>query len=68
MKKRKKRWWRGEKLGSKFKEIDLYGEQVSLTYKGDQSYKTIPGAFVSVVVLLTIIAFSTYRFIIFISK
>lgn len=26
LKKRKKRWWRGEKIGSKFKEIDLYGE------------------------------------------
>jgi len=36
LKKRKRRWWRGEKLGSKFKEIDLYGEQVSLTYKGEQ--------------------------------
>jgi hypothetical protein len=26
LKKRNKRWWRGEKIGSKFKEIDLYGE------------------------------------------
>ncbi len=26
LKKRKKKWWRGEKVGSKFKEIDLYGE------------------------------------------
>ena len=25
LKKRKKRWWRGEKVASKFKEIDLYG-------------------------------------------
>ncbi len=61
-------WWRGEKVGSKFKEIDLYGESVSLTYKGEQSYKTMPGAFVSVIVLLTMIAFSTYRCIIFISR
>jgi hypothetical protein len=26
LKKRKKKWWRGEKLRSKFKEVDLYGE------------------------------------------
>ena len=68
LKKRKKRWWRGEKVGSKFKEMDLYGEQVSLTYKGDQSYKTIPGAIVSLIVLLTIFAFGTYRFLVFVSR
>ena len=26
LKKRKKKWWRGQKVGSKFKEIDLYVE------------------------------------------
>ena len=68
LKKRKKKWWRGQKVASKFKEIDLYGEQVSLTYKGDQRYKTMPGAIVSVIVLLTIIAFSIYRCIVFVTK
>jgi len=68
LKKRKKRWWRGEKVGSKFKEIDLYGHQVSLTYKGEQKYNTIPGAIVSVIVILTILAFSSYKCIVFITK
>ncbi len=68
LKKRKKRWWRGEKVGSKFKEMDLYGEQVSLTYKGDQSYKTIPGALMSLIVVLTIMAFGTYRCSVFVMK
>jgi len=68
LKKRKKKWWRGEKLRSKFKEVDLYGEQVSLTYKGEQSFKTMPGAIVSVIVIIVILAFSIYRCITFFTK
>ena len=68
LKKRKKKWWRGEKLVSKFKEIDLYGHSVSLTYKGEQNYKTIPGAIMSLIVILTILAFSTYKSIVFVTK
>ena len=68
LKKRKKRWWRGEKLKSKFKEIDLYGEKVSLTYKGEQTFKTMPGAIVSVIVILVILAFSIYRCIAFVTR
>jgi hypothetical protein len=33
-KSRKKKWWRGQRIKSKFKEIDMYGEQIALTYKG----------------------------------
>ena len=68
MKKRKKRWWKGEKVASKFKEIDLYGEQVSLTYKGEQSYKTLPGAIVSIFVFLIMLAFSSYRILVFVTR
>jgi hypothetical protein len=34
-KNRKKKWWRGQRLKSKFKEVDMYGEQIALTYKGE---------------------------------
>ena len=68
LKKRKKRWWKGEKVLSKFKEIDLYGEKISLTYKGEQTYKTLPGAIISVLVLLTMLAFSTYRCLVFVTR
>jgi hypothetical protein len=68
LKKRKKKWWRGEKLRSKFKEVDLYGEKVSLTYKGEQSFKTMPGAIVSVIVILVILAFSIYRCFAFVNR
>ena len=55
-------------MKSKFKELDFYGEQIALTYKGESSYKTIPGALVTLIVLFTLLAFTLYRFMIFIQK
>lgn len=54
----KKRWWRGERLGSNFKTFDLYGSRVSLTYKGDDAFQTIPGAITSVIIISLLTAFS----------
>ena len=65
---RKKKWWRGQRLKSKFKELDIYGEQISLTYKGESQFKTLPGAVTSLVVMLTLLAFATYRMIILITR
>lgn len=65
---RKKKWWRGQRLNSKFKELDLYGEQISLTYKGENQYKTLPGAMASFLVLMTLLAFATYRMIILVTR
>ena len=67
-KQKKKKWWRGQRLNSKFKEFDIYGEQIGLTYKGDSSFKTTPGAITSLLVLLCMVAFSIYRFSVFINK
>ncbi|TNV83940.1 hypothetical protein FGO68_gene12437 [Halteria grandinella] len=67
-KSRKKKWWRGQRLKSKFKEFDIYGEQIGLTYKGESSFKTTPGAIVSCIVQLLMIAFTIYRLIIFVNK
>lgn len=58
---KKKRWWRGERLGSSFKNIDIYGEQVQLTYKGNSTFKSIPGAIISSIVLVTLISFSIHQ-------
>ena len=65
---RKKRWWRGQRLNSKFKELDIYGEQIGLTYRGENSFKTTPGAITSLLVLSTMVAFSIYKFGIFVNK
>jgi hypothetical protein len=67
-KSRKKKWWRGQRLKSKFKELDMYGEQISLTYKGESQFKTLPGAMASLVVILTLLAFATYRMIILVTR
>ena len=60
---RKKKWWKGQRLNSKFKEVDIYGEQIGLTYKGESSYKTSSGAIVSLIVLMTLFAFSMKQLI-----
>ena len=50
------------------KEFDIYGDHIGLTYKGETSFKTFPGAIVSLIVVLLICAFSLYRTIIFFEK
>jgi hypothetical protein len=46
----------------------MYGEQISLTYKGESQFKTLPGAMTSLVVMLTLLAFATYRMIILVTR
>jgi len=65
---RKKKWWRGQRLNSKFKEFDIYGEQIGLTYKGESTFKTTSGAVVSMVVLLVMLAFFVNQGYIFVNK
>ncbi len=50
-----------QKMRSKLKGFDVYGEQISLTYQGDDTYKTVPGASVSIVVFAVILAYAAYR-------
>ena len=67
-KSRKKKWWRGQRLKSKFKELDFYGEQIALTYKGQSTYKTLPGAITTLMVLMAMTAFTIYRLMILTTK
>jgi hypothetical protein len=46
----------------------MYGEQISLTYKGESQFKTLPGAIASLVVILTLLAFAAYRMIILVTR
>lgn len=45
-----------------FKSIDLFGQTVSLTWNGEEEYKSILGAAVSTVILVLLIAYTIYRF------
>ena len=51
----------GIHLKRQFKSIDLYGRAISLTYKGEDNYKTIPGSIVSFFVLFVMAAFTFYK-------
>jgi hypothetical protein len=50
------------------KDIDIYGQTVKLTYKGDEEFKTYPGAAISLIVCLVLLAFATYRCYVLIGK
>eukprot|EP00347_Sterkiella_histriomuscorum_P021629 403333316 len=59
---------KGRKFCNYFKQIDLYGKQVTLTYKGDDQFKTRIGASISFILLTSLIAFALYKGVILIQK
>ena len=50
------------------KSLDQFGEPVSLTYKGETAYKTLPGALMSIVVLFFMTIFSYKTGVIFVYR
>jgi hypothetical protein len=46
----------------------MYGEQISLTYKGDSHFTTLPGAVTSLVIIMTLLAFAVYRMMILVTR
>jgi hypothetical protein len=44
-----------------FSKIDMFGVNVTLTYKGKQSYSTVPGIILSVICLSVICSFGAYQ-------
>lgn len=45
----------------KFKWFDHYGEKVELTYKGESTFKTKAGAFVSIIIYLILMIYLGYK-------
>jgi len=41
---------------------DLYGQPVSLNYKGEDTYKTCPGGCLSIAVLVTLFCYAVLKF------
>ena len=52
----------------RFKWWDSYGEPISLTYKGEESYKTIPGAIISYIVTIILILYAVQQGYLFITR
>jgi hypothetical protein len=48
--------------------LDIFGEQINLTYKGRETFTTLPGAFGSLIILLTILAFTVFRFYVMVNR
>jgi hypothetical protein len=51
-----------------FKNFDMYGEPITLQYKGEDKYKTNVGACVSILLLIMILAYSLSKGLIFYHK
>ena len=41
--------------------LDLFGEQVNMTYKGRDTFTTLPGSLASLIILMIVLAFTGYR-------
>ena len=51
-----------KKISNLFKEIDLFGEQIVFQIKGADSYKSVLGAIISVVVITIVLAYGYNKF------
>jgi hypothetical protein len=65
--KNKQQNWLKKTLHS-FKSLDVYGEKIEFTYKGQKSYSTFLGASFSVVLLVLVISFLFYELIILFTR
>ena len=48
-------------MKERFKSVDLFGQQVGLTWQGDDQYKTSVGASLSWLIMLVMIAYTIFR-------
>jgi len=48
-------------MKERFKSVDLFGQQVGLTWQGEDQYKTSFGASISWVILVIMIAYTAFR-------
>jgi hypothetical protein len=49
-------------------EFDLFGQEVKLTYKGKESFSTLPGSIISILILITIVGFASYRMYVLVNR
>ncbi|CDW82531.1 UNKNOWN [Stylonychia lemnae] len=50
-----------EGIRDQFKSLDWFGQQIQLTYKGEDSYKTLIGAIVSTLLICILIGFGVFK-------
>ena len=50
-----------ESFSKKLKGLDIYGEQIKLTYKGDDTFKTNIGSIFSIILLMILGSYGVFR-------
>lgn len=48
-------------MKDQFKGFDWFGQTVQLTYKGEEQYRTLLGAFVSFILILVLTGYGTFK-------
>ena len=64
--KKNKRWF--TKVAGSFKSLDVYGERIEFTYKGQKTYQTVLGAFFSILYRVLVICFLCYELLILFTR
>lgn len=54
-----RRQGKGKSTG--LKKIDIYGQNIQLAYRGDEKFKTTPGAIVSLMVIAVMMAYTGFK-------
>ena len=49
-------------MKERFKSVDLFGQQVGLTWQGEDQYKTSIGASLSWLITIVMLAYTIFRF------
>ncbi len=55
-------------MNSKLKSLDIYGQQINLTYKGDDTFKTTPGAVMSLIIIILLVGYASFRAYVLLEK
>lgn len=48
-------------MKEKFRSLDIFGEDISLSYKGSSKFKTTPGAVASVIIISVLTGYALFR-------
>ena len=47
---------------SKIKDQDLFGQQIPLNYDGEDTFKTLPGGIISILLLVFVLSYAFLKF------
>ena len=50
------------KFSETVKKADMFGEAIGFEFKGSSSYRTLPGAFVSIIIIVLTLSYAIDKF------